>query len=713
MSDDLLASLISGFAQEADELAARATRDLLDLETPENPQAAAQLYDRVARALHTLKGSAATVGLEDAAHLAHRIEDVLLPLQHSASALPGHVLDALLGALDALVAHVRAKAAGKEPASLDLHTSTLEALIPDAPREDGGRVPRVSEEFSLLDADEAPQAPAAHAHVDDGLVERSDTWRVQRKDVLGLVRDLERLREIRLRLERRRRDLVDVAGRIKGGRGGTEVLASDLLAAIERIASELGADAEEAGQVVESTEESVKAIGTLPVQLLFEPLRRAAREVARDVNKEVRVSLVGGELAVDRRILDALRGPLVQIIRNAVSHGIETPVVRENRGKHREGSIVVRFEQQGNMLQCSVEDDGGGIDLLRVREMTAETRADVETMSDEQVAQLVFEPGFSTAPEITNASGRGVGLDVVASEVLLLDGSIQAHTRAGQGTRFVASIPVELGSSVLLIVRTGEHMFGVPAMQVGSLMSAKRADLHIGRGRVQMEVRGKLVPVHHLGSLLGTSPPAVPTERQPLVVMQVGESAFVLAVDEIEGDLDLVIRPLPAQLRALHAYQGAATLGGGELMLVLRPDWLAERTGRSADTGASERRVLVVDDSLTARALHRTILETGGFTVHTAGSASQALEQLRGATYDVIVSDIGMEGMDGFALTRTLRARADTRELPIILVSAHDGESERAKGAAAGADAFLSKRDCVSGRLLSEVTSVTGRRRAS
>lgn len=706
MSDDLLASLVAGFAAEADELAARATRDLLDLEAPSSAEAAGKLYDRVARALHTLKGSAATVGLDDAARLAHRMEDVLRPLHEDCAALPGPTLDVLLAALDALVAHVRARGAGKAAASLTSHAHALEALLPDMPEEPDAPGTRAGDWTAeqLPFPTEAGQ-PAALA--DDGLAEGSDTWRVRRKDVLGLVKDLERLRELRLRLERRRRDLVGAVDWLK------EHAPTELLSSLERLATELGADAEEAGHVVESTEESVKAIGTLPVQLLFEPLRRAAREVARDTGKEVRLSLVGGELAVDRRILDALRGSLVHVVRNAVSHGIETPVVRESRGKHREGSIVIRFEQQGNMLQCSVEDDGGGIELGRVRETARAAGRETDAMSDDQVAQLIFEPGFSTAKAVTNASGRGVGLDVVRSEVMLLDGTLQVHTRAGQGTRFVATLPVELGSSVLLVVRAGEHRFGVPAMQVGSLLSTRRDALHVGRGRVQLEVRGRLVPVHNLGALLGTAPPSVPGDRQPLVAMQVGDSAFVLAVDDIEGDQDLVIRPLPAQLRALNAYQGAATLGGGELMLVLRPDWLAERTGRSADTVQSERRVLVVDDSLTARALHRTILETGGFTVHTAGSAAQGLEQLRGATYDVIVCDIGMEGMDGFALTRTLRARADTREVPIILVSAHDGDSERARGMAAGADAFLSKRDCVSGRLLAEVTQVTGRRRAS
>ena len=706
MSDDLLAGLVAGFAGEADELAARITRDLLDLEMPEGPDAVARLYDRVARALHTLKGSAATVGLSEAAALAHRMEDVLGPLRAKGEALPGNVLDALLAALDGLVAHVKAKAGNKPAPSLDGHANTLEALLPDSPREDAGQASAPAEEPEE-EAAPSPQMREAQQLVDDGN-ESADTWRVRRRDVLGLVRDLERLRELRLRLERRRADLVSVVERVAKGESS-----QDLRTQLERIASSLGSDAEEAGHVVESTEESVKAIGTLPVQTMFEPLRRAAREVAREAGKEVRLSLVGGELAVDRRILDALRGPLLHVVRNAVSHGVETPSVRESRGKHREGAIVIRFEQQGNVLHCSVEDDGGGIDVGRVREKAKAAGRDVDAMTDDDVARLIFEAGISTAASVTNASGRGVGLDVVQSEVNALDGTIAVQTRAGQGTRFTASIPVELGSSVLLVVRAGEHRFGIPALQVGSLLSARREQLHVGRGRVQMEIRGRLVPVQHLGSLLGTAPPAVPNERQPLVAMQVGESSFVLGVDDIEGDQDLVIRPLPAELRALNAYQGAATLGGGELLLVLRPDWLAERTGRSADAVQSERRVLVVDDSLTARALHRTILEAGGFTVHTAGSAAQGLEQLRGATYDVIVCDIGMEGMDGFALTRTLRARADTRDVPVILVSAHDGESERARGMAAGADAFLSKRDCVSGRLLAEVTQVTGRRRAS
>jgi len=182
-----------------------------------------------------------------------------------------------------------------------------------------------------------------------------------------------------------------------------------------------------------------------------------------------------------------------------------------------------------------------------------------------------------------------------------------------------------------------------------------------------------------------------------------------LAVDEVIGDLELAIRPLPPEVRELPAYQGAATLARGELLLIVRPDWVAGLE-RKAGIVASARRALVVDDSLTARALHRTALEAGGYVVHTASNGRQALEQLRHASYDVLVVDIGMEEMDGFELTRSIRKKPEIAKVPVVLVSAHDSASDRQRGAEAGADAFLSKKECVSGRLVAEVSSVIGQK---
>jgi CheY-like chemotaxis protein len=188
---------------------------------------------------------------------------------------------------------------------------------------------------------------------------------------------------------------------------------------------------------------------------------------------------------------------------------------------------------------------------------------------------------------------------------------------------------------------------------------------------------------------------------------------LALAVDEVLGDRDLVIRPLPAELRDLPAYQGAAILAQGQLMLVVRSEWLTDPDRLLATVGTAGRRALVVDDSLTARALHRAALESGGYLVHTAASGPQAFEQLASASYDVIICDVMMSGMDGLAFTQKLRSRQETRNIPLVLVSAKDGDLERKRGLASGADAFLSKKECASGRLLSEVSAVISRRTRS
>jgi CheY-like chemotaxis protein len=230
---------------------------------------------------------------------------------------------------------------------------------------------------------------------------------------------------------------------------------------------------------------------------------------------------------------------------------------------------------------------------------------------------------------------------------------------------------------------------------------------------MKLAYNDQLLPLQDLGSMLGVRQPEVPHDGQPILVLQSQGQKVALCVDEVVGDRELVIRPLTAELRDVAAYQGVFTLARGELVLVLRADWLVGSGKRVEGPLTSTRRALVVDDSLTARALHRAMLEAGGFTVHAASSAQQAMELLRGAAYDVMVSDVAMEGMDGIALTAALRSRPETRTMPIILVSAKDNETDKERGLATGADGFLSKKDCAAGRLLAEVSSVIARRKGA
>jgi CheY-like chemotaxis protein len=238
---------------------------------------------------------------------------------------------------------------------------------------------------------------------------------------------------------------------------------------------------------------------------------------------------------------------------------------------------------------------------------------------------------------------------------------------------------------------------------------SRSKEVRVGAGRVQIEHREQILTVTDAGALLGIREPLPPADGQPLLVIQAQGQRTVVAIDEVLGHQDLTIRALPQEIRSLPAYQGAAMLARGELLLVLRPDWLVDRDQRAQEP-IQARRALVVDDSLTARAIHRSMLESGGFTVHTASTAQQALEQLRHASYDVVVCDVEMPDMDGVALTSAVRGHPETRALPVILVSAYDSDADRSRGLAAGADEFMGKKECAAGRLLTAVSAVMARR---
>jgi two-component system chemotaxis sensor kinase CheA len=723
--DPLLEQLLAGFVDEAQEIYERVTRSLMELE---KSPAQGPSFDELARGLHTLKGSAATLGLEELADFAHRMEDVVLPLRGSAQPLPAPIADAVLKSLDAWMARLRATAAKTELPDLSASFALLEKVKPQkaaavpgpaksgkAAKKKNGKGQTAAEKplaTVVPPPEEPPEQTPLPAPSEDAQV---DSWRVSTRQVIALLHEVERLREVRLRVEERRREIDKAVQQLD--RLGIQAETAEARAVLLGVRRALGSDGEEAADIVVSMEDGLKAISTMPVQTAIEPLRRAVRDLCRATAKQAKLAVVGAEISLDRRVLEQLRGPLVHLVRNAVDHGLEMPDVREGRGKHREGAIAIRIEQHGNMLFIEVSDDGAGLDIEQIRE-AALRRAlvppeELANMSAQQLQQLIFRPGFSTRTEATEYSGRGVGLDVVRNQIQALQGHVEVQSVPGQSTRFVLTLPADLGSSPVLVVRCGEHQLGLPMAAVESSRGARGKDLKVGRARVQLDHREQLIPLQDLGALVGLRQPEVPADGQPLLIVQSQGRRLALSVDEVLGDRELVIRPLPAEIRELAAYQGAATLARGELVLILRPDFIVSADRRADSSLSSTRRALVVDDSLTARALHRTALETGGYLVHTASNARQALEQLRHSAYDVMVCDIGMDEMDGYELTAVVRQRAETDSMPILLVSARDSENDRQRGLAVGADGFLTKKDCVSGRLLSEVSAVIARRKGA
>jgi chemotaxis protein histidine kinase CheA len=717
----MLQSLVAGFSGEAQEVCQKVTMDLLELEREGiDNEALGKVYTRLARHLHTLKGSAASLGLQDLSSIAHKLEDALAPLRKDIKPMPRSMVDMLLHGLDLFLLRAQAHAEGRGDALPD-PTDALAQLVAEAP----------PPEEAAGTAHAAEAAPASHAPVKAApsvataqaaaatvaMAEESDVdagWRVAAHQVTALMREVERLREFRMRLEDRLRDLSKAVELLSA----RELLAptARARAVLASVNAGVRSDGHEASDIVDSLEEGLKSITTRPVRNILEPLQRMVRDLSRQLGKQARLSVVGAEVSLDRRLLEKLKGAMVHLLRNAVDHGVEMPDERERAGKHHEGALTLRVEQQGNILVMELSDDGRGIDVAQVRAsaerkglITAEEGA---RMHEAQIRDLIFRPGFSTRTDVTDTSGRGVGLDAVRSAVESMQGRIEVVSTKGSGTRFMMTIPMELGSSPVLTVRAIDTAVGLPMLAVESTQLATKDNLRIGRVKTQLDYNGQLVPVVDLGARLGLRASAPPSEGQPLIIVQSGGKRMALAVDAVVGDRDLVIRPLPAEVREVPAYQGAAILSRGELLLILRPGWVVAESAPTTVAMPQSRRALVVDDSLTARALHRAMLEAGGFTVHLAASGARALERLQTETYDVIICDLEMEEMNGTELIAKLRTQPDTSNVPVILVSANDSAGARARGLSAGADGYLSKRECAAGRLLTEVLDVMSRRGA-
>jgi two-component system chemotaxis sensor kinase CheA len=688
--------IIRDFSGEAQGHCENATRAILEMERAPEDAHDSKAYEAVARSLHALKGSAGTLGLASLSNLAHRAEDLLADVARRKAPVQGSVADALLAALDAFLVGVRlAGETGEVPPSFSL--DEVVAQLESASRGGPGAAPS-SRATGIAQPMQPTEAKARAA----------DAWRVDSGQVVSLLRDVERVRELRFRVDRRRAELDEVAAVLAAE--SRRDRSSPAPHQVRSVSRGLRADAEEAADTIASLEQGLRSISSLPIRTLLEPLHRAVRDLCRQTGREARLSVVGDELTIDRRVLEALRGPVVQLIRNCIAHGIEAPETREGRGKHREGSVVVRAEQVGNTLFLTVEDDGNGVDFDRVRQVAVDrglmSADEAARLGPAALARVLFRPGFSTRSDVSETSGRGVGLDVVQGAVDDLRGTIDIESVAGQGTRFVLTLPIELGSSQVLLLRVADQVFGLPMLAAESGIALREDHVLAGsRADARLQLGPDVLPLCDLGVLLGLRQRATWQRGQPIVILRQKGERLAVAVDAVVGNLDLVVRPMPREVQAVPAYQGAAALALGELVLVLSPGWIVGQSVAPRRAPADERRrALVVDDSITARAMYRTALESGGYRVTAASTADQALSLLKHSAYDVVLVDVLLGEADGVWLTSELRGRQETRGIPIVLISAKG--TERDRGLAAGATLFLDKRDCSAHFLLKKVESV-------
>jgi two-component system chemotaxis sensor kinase CheA len=473
--------------------------------------------------------------------------------------------------------------------------------------------------------------------------------------------------------------------------------------------------------LIDDLEQEVISTRLLPMSTIFGGIPRTVREIANATGKEIELDLRGEATELDRKLLEALNDPLLHLMRNAIDHGIELPDERAAKGKPRQGHISVSAEAYGGEVRVLISDDGRGIDAQQIREsavrkglIAAENAA---LLSEQEALDLIFLPGFTTASILTDLSGRGVGMDVVRTNVSELGGQVVLESQPGEGTQVTLLLPLTLVTTRILLVKVGTHTFALPASGCQGIIWIHEDDINTIEGRAMINHNKRTVPLLRLADLIGVdAPPAFNHEtRMPTILLGTARRMLSLLVDSVLDERESVVKPIGSLLEGQRRYTGAIQLGNGQLVLMINPVSLAQaargvRFARPTEsvTTRAHPQLLIADDSFTTRELMRSILHSAGYDVATAVDGVDALDKLQARPYDLVVSDVEMPRMNGFELTASIRRELGLKDLPVIIVTSLASDDHKRQGLEAGAQAYIVKSQFNQDNLLEAIEQLLG-----
>jgi chemosensory pili system protein ChpA (sensor histidine kinase/response regulator) len=449
-------------------------------------------------------------------------------------------------------------------------------------------------------------------------------------------------------------------------------------------------------------QQELMRVRAVPFSNLSERLYRIVRQVARELGKKAELEITGDDVELDRSVLDRIGAPLEHMLRNALVHGIEAPEARAAAGKEETGRIAIALRQESNEIALVFSDDGAGLDLEALRRKGAEMNllpAEREP-TEAEIAQLVFASGLSTAETVTEVAGRGVGMDVVRNEISLIGGRVDIATNRGRGTTFAVYLPLTLAVTQAVLVRSGTNVIAFAASMVEQVLRAKAEALRQSYERKSIEFQDRNYPLYSMQELLGRSPAGELQPYNSVLLVRSGVQRVAVHVDELLGNHEIVVKAIGPQLGRVPGVHGATVLADGRIALIMNPVQLASRLRiapvkpilhTTVVRASMQPVVMVVDDSLTVRKITGRLLEREGYKVVTAKDGVDALEQMAESLPRVLLVDIEMPRMDGFDLTRNVRANARTQGIPIIFISSRTAEKHRNQAAQLGVNAFLGK----------------------
>ena len=715
--DDLDPQLLPIFLDEAAELMPRIGESLRQWRNDPGDSAVRQALKRD---LHTLKGSARMAGAMRLGERTHRVETRLQALGESTPTAA--FFDQLEADYDELAEMVDTLQGRQAAVATTGHAAAAQATAAPVPT-----VQAVTEEdlrlrqtlklkADVLDTllNEAGEVAIARARVQSLLASYKQTAQELTANVERLRNQL---RELEIQAEsqmRTRLSQMDEAGEfdplefdrytrlqeltrlLSESVNDVSTAQDNLLAGIEDADRTLHLQS----RMTRNLQHELMRMRMMPFATLSERLHRVVRQAARELGRKAQLEIEGGRTELDRTVLDRIDAPLEHLLRNAVAHGVEPPQVRLAAGKPEYGEIRLSLRQEGNEILITLADDGAGIDYaaVRARAQALGWIRPEDEVTPEQLDAFLFMPGFSTAREVTELAGRGIGLDVVRNEIAGIGGRVRVQSEPGRGTRFIIRLPLTLAVTPVVLARAGSQTYALPANLVALVREVRQDELNRLLAVGGLEMGGEYYPLRSLAELMNTHSQPVEGRYRTLLLLRAGAERLALHVDALEGNFEAVLKNTGPQVARIPGIIGATVLGDGRIALILNPFALAEWVPQQRKPleampaqAAQAPLVLVVDDSLTVRKITSRLLIREGYRVATAKDGVEALEFLQDELPAVILLDIEMPRMDGYEVTRAIRANSRLKGIPIIMITSRTADKHRQYALDLGVNQYMGK----------------------
>ncbi|MDR2733611.1 MAG: response regulator [Spirochaetota bacterium] len=701
------------------------------------------------RALHTLKGSARMLEFKGIETLSHALETVFAALKEERITLSDNAVRLLLSGLDELKTgihliksgkpdEIRASIFQKELLALSANEDfTIPGKIPGAPAQSPARTPEASETAQAPGAQASPpreEEKAAKRNKRDKAEElKAENIRVSLERVNEIIRNMASLQSLEITARNIARELESISEasrqflkHIRMAQAYNSPLVQEFLS-IELQMSKLltlGKNfAPDVGKHIRSAYDSVISLRMLPLSTVLDSYPRFVFTVAAELGKKVRITIEGAENEIDKNLIESLSDIFLHAIRNSIDHGIESPKERIAAGKDETGLIAIRCARESGNMKITISDDGRGINTEAIRKKIIEqgqtTKESAETLSEEELINYIFQSGFSTAAQISNISGRGVGMDAVRNNIERIKGSIAVTSKAGAGSVFTLSVPLSLASMMGFPIASGGMKFIIPANFVHTIMLVNAEDIITVVDRPCIQYNGKIIKLFYLHNILKITDAAKKTEDTAIsaVIVQAYEETIALAVSRISSMRQVILKTLPKFMEEMEIFSGVVLTEDYEMIpslhipSVIR---LARKTRsidlkkRDYDFERLRKSILVVDDSAPTRDIERDILEAEGYKVGTACDGSEALAAAKNFHYDLICTDVVMPNMDGFMLVENIRKNEALKDIPIIVITSKMDESDQNRAAALGANRYIIKSSFNTHTLISAVRELIG-----